>query len=469
MKTRRVVTAIATILAVLVLLTGCSSVSALIKANMSGLPYWYYMPDSGAGKGNTGIVAEGSASTERQAELLAYTDLLNKLSARTGTEFGQEAYRELSVMGTLSQFGLYMNDSFSEVASDGSYHYYIHAIADASILEAATTDEYRKKASVSGEIESLVLEGDAYVKSGHEFKAVKNYMKAMAMGLGMEDVPDEYSYDALYPVVYELLQAMNISIISARPEEAVCVVGVSRKGMFASSVVEGAGIMATYTAVDIRGTVYSDSFTYISGEDGTFTFNSINNSILRSGSILFSLNLSEEIADLEKLAPGERTTQLKQLIESKSVRFDYAKTYQSGNIAVSVIEHDELGYVTGVRDMTDYLTGKFKADGADALAFYATLDDEEDISYEFNHSGNKAEYLLVIRIGVVDIVDSRTGIVAANAEGLATLFRCSDEKVEYQSEVLNASSFASTEEEAVEGAFMNLADIAYTLVKAQYV
>ena len=64
MKTRRVVTAIATILAVLVLLTGCSSVSALIKANMSGLPYWYYMPDSGAGKGNTGIVAEGSASRQ---------------------------------------------------------------------------------------------------------------------------------------------------------------------------------------------------------------------------------------------------------------------------------------------------------------------------------------------------------------------------------------------------------------------
>jgi len=469
MRIRRVVPAIAVILASMVLLTGCSSISALIKANMSGLPYWYYMPDSRAGKGNTGIVAEGMASTLRQAELLAYTDLLNKLSARTGTEFGQEAYRELSVMGTLNQFGLSIEDSYSTVTSEGYYQYYIHAIADASILEEATTDEYRRKASLSGEIESLVLQGDAYVKSGREFKAVKNYMKAMAMGLELDDVSDEYSYDALYPVVMELLQAMNVSIISARPEEAMCVVGVSRKGMFASSAVVGAGIMATYTAVDTRGTVYSDSFTYITGEGGTFTFNSINNSILRSGSILFSLNLSDEIADLEKMAPGERTTELRQLIESKSVKFDYAKTYRSGSIAVSVVEHDAIGYVTGVRDMTDYLTEKFTSDGADALAFYATLDDEEDISYEFNHSGKTAAYLLVIRIGVVDIVESKTGIVAANAEGLATLFRCSDEHVEYQSEILNASSFASTEEEAVEGAFRSLADIAYTLVKAQYV
>jgi len=469
MTRRRIVPAIAALLSLMVLLTGCSSISALFKSNMSGLPYWYYMPDSGAGKGNTGIVAEGTAGTERQAELMAYMDLLEKLSARTGYEFGQEAYRELSVMGTLNQFGLFIEDSYSTVAPDGTYQYYIHAVADASILDEATTEEYKEKSALSGELVELVQEGDAYVKSGREFKAVKNYMKAMAMGLELDDVGDDYSFDELYPVVVELLQAMNVSIISERPEEAVCVVGVSRKGMFASSAVEGAEIRAAYTAVDTRGTVYADSFTYISGADGTFTFNSINNSILRSGSIMFSLNLSDEIAALEKLAPGERTAQLRNLIESKSVKFDYAMTYRSGNIAVTVVEHDELGYVTGVRDITDYLTAKFRADGADADSFYATLDDESDISYEFNHSGRAAAYLLVIRTGVVDIVDSKTGIVAANVEGLATLFRCSDEQVMYQSEILNASSFAETAEEAVSGAFRSLADVAYTLVKAQYV
>ena len=469
MERRRIVPAIAALLSLLVLMTGCSSVSALIKSNMSGLPYWYYMPDSGAGKGNTGIVAEGTANTQRQAELLAYTDLLDKLSARTGYEFGQEAYRELSVMGTLNQFGLFIEDSYSAAASDGTYQYYIHAVADASILEAATTAEYKEKAALSGELEKLVLEGDAYVKSGREFKAVKNYMKAMAMGLVLDDVSDDYSFDELYPVVIELLQAMNVSIIAETPEAAVCVVGVSRKGLFASSVVEGAEIRASYSAVDTRGTVYADSFTYISGADGTFTFNSINNSILRSGSILFSLNLSDEIEALEKLAPGERTAQLRALIESKSVTFDYAMKYQSGSIAVAAVEHDGLGYVTGVRDITDYLTAKFRSDGADAAAFYTTLDDESDISYEFNHSGKSAGYLLVIRTGVVDIVDSKTGIVVANVEGLATLYRCSDEHVMYQSEILNASSFAETEEDAVSSAFRSLADVAYTLVKAQYV
>ena len=134
-----------------------------------------------------------------------------------------------------------------------------------------------------------------------------------------------------------------------------------------------------------------------------------------------------------------------------------------------MVEHDELGYVTGVSGVTEYLTAKFTTDGADAGAFYTTLDDEWDIIYEFNHCGRKADYLLVIRTGVVDIVDSRTGVVAASVEGLATLFLCSGEQVVYQSEILNASSFASTAQEAVESAFRSLADIAYTLVKAQYV
>ena len=46
---------------------------------------------------------------------------------------------------------------------------------------------------------------------------------------------------------------------------------------------------------------------------------------------------------------------------------------------------------------------------------------------------------------------------------------CADETVLYQSDVINASAFAQTEQEAVTEAFKTLSDIAYTLVKAEYV
>ena len=462
-------TFLAALVVVLCVLTGCSSISALMKANLYGMPYWYYEPDSGAGAGNTGMVAEGVGPTERQAELLSYTNLIEILSERIGYELGSEEYRELSVMGTLSDFALYIDDYHVNVASDGYYHYYIHAVMSRNLLDKATSDESKRRTALSDEILKLVTEGDAFVKTGYELKAVQNYMRAMAEGYGSDFISDEYSYEALYPVVYDLIESMNITITNARPAYAVCTVEVSRKGMFASSAVAGAEIMAEYLAVDTRGVEYDDSFVYITDASGAFTFNSINNSIIRNGSIDFSLNLSEEIDALEKVVPGEKTQHLRELIESKSVRFDYAKTFRSGSIAVTVVEHDDLGYVTGVHEITDYLTQKFVSDGAVAAAFYAELDDEYDVIYEFNHSGRKEAVMMVIRTGVVDTVLSDTGVWVANVEGLATVFRCSDEHVLYQSDVLNASSFAQTEEEAVSGAFRCLADIAYTLVKAIYV
>ena len=458
-----------TLFIVLCVFTGCSSVTSLIKANLYGMPFWYYEPDSGVGKGNTGMVAEGIGLAERQAELLAYTNLIEILSDRIGYELGSEAYRELSVMGTLSDFALHIEDYHVASGSDGNYHYYIHAIMDRELLDKATSDESKRRTALSEEIASLVTQGDSYVKTGYELKAVQNYMRAMAAGYESDFISDDYSYDELYPVVYELLQGMNISITNARPSDAVCTVAVSRKGMFASSAVVGAEIMAEYVAVDTRGAEYDDSFVYISDEGGTFTFNSINNSILRKGSIEFSLNLADELAALEKVAPGEKTQALKDLVASKNVSFDYAKAYRSGSIAVAVIEHDDLGYVTGVKEITDYLTDKFVSDGAAAAAFYAELDDEEDVIYEFNHSGRKETVMIVIRTGVVDKVQSRLGLYVASVEGLVTVFRCSDEQILYQSDVLNASAFAETGEDAVSDAFKCLADIAYSLVKAIYV
>ena len=58
---------------------------------------------------------------------------------------------------------------------------------------------------------------------------------------------------------------------------------------------------------------------------------------------------------------------------------------------------------------------------------------------------------------------------AASAEGLVTLFLSSSEAVLYQSDVINASAFEETEDDAVTSAFKTLVDIAYTLVKAEYV
>ncbi len=456
------------LLASLLLLAGCTSIGAVLRANISGMPFWYYEPQMNIGSGRVGMVGEGSASTERQAELLAYSDVINKLSERLGYELSQESYRELSVLGTITEFGLSVDDTFRNT-QEGRYQVYLHVSMDRNLIESATSDETKRRESLTKTVTQLVLQGDEYVKSGSETKAVSNYIKAMTLSYNEDYISSEYRYDELYPVVLELLENISISISSTRADIASCEITIVRRGSFASSAVTAAEVLSSYQAEDTRGKIYDDYFVYVTDTSGQFVFNPINAAIVRNGSVKFELNLSSEIDALEAVAGAEKVSELRSLVESKSVLFEYSKAYFLGSIAVAVIEHDNLGYVTGVKDITDYMAKKMADDGAQASSFYAELDEEEDVLYEFTHSDRTESCLLVIRVGRTEHVSSRIGMEVVGAEGIVTLFDRDSEVPLYRSDIIYSSAFADTYEEALQGAFRKLADIAYTLVKAVYV
>lgn len=467
-KRSRSVSILIALFLALVLLSGCSSVRAVLKSNISGIPYWYYEPQMRIAKGKIGMTGEGSASTQRQAELIAYNDVIEKLAERIGSEIGQESYRELSVLGTISEYGLVLEDSYVNT-QEGMYNVFLHVSIDQSLLDKATTDETKRRESVTNQVSDLILKGDEYVRSGNEIRAVSNYMKAMALSEGKDYIVSEYKFKELYPVVLQLLKGVTLTIISSRTDVVSCVVSITRKGTFVSSAVASAEVLASYQAEDVRGEVYNDSFVYVSDENGQFVFNPINDSILRKGVVLFELNLAKELKALEDAVGPENVEELRTLIDSKTIGFEYDKQYSMGSIAVAVIEHDNLGYVTGVKDITDYVASRLTGDDAEAASFYAELDDQDDVYYEFLHSDRTEDCLLVMRIGLTNHVSSRNGFEVAGAEGIFYLYVRGKEEPVYTSDVIYSSAFADTYKEAVQGAFKALADIAYSLVKAVYV
>ena len=452
----------------LVLLAGCSSVRAVLKSNLSGIPYWYYEPQMGIAKGKVGMIGEGSASTQRQAELIAYNNVIERLSERIGSEIGQEAYRELSVLGTISEYGLVLEDSYVNTA-ESMYNVFLHVSIDQSLLDKATTDETKRRESITHQVSDLIVKGDEFVRNGNEIRAVSNYMKAMALSEGKDYIDSEYQFKELYPVVLQLLKGVTLTIVSSRTDVVSCVVSITRKGTFVSSSVASAEVLASYQAEDVKGVIYNDSFVYVSDENGMFVFNPINDSILRKGVVRFELNLSRELKALEDAVGSENVEDLRALIDSKTISFEYDKQYSMGSIAVAVIEHDNLGYVTGVRNITDYMTSRLISDEAKAYEFYAELDDQDDVFYEFLHSDRTENCLLVMRIGITNHVSSRNGFEVVGAEGIFYLFERGKDEPVYTSDVIYSSAFADTYTEAAQDAFKALADIAYSLVKAVYV
>ncbi|MCQ2413137.1 MAG: hypothetical protein MJ057_09325 [Sphaerochaetaceae bacterium] len=460
--------AIALILLFLLILCSCSSIGALLRSNISGLPYWYYSPEMGIGRSKTALVGEGKASTQRQATLLAYADVVQTLSDMLGYDLGQEVYRELSVLGTITEFGLEIQDEFS-MTQDGEVSVYLHAVMDEALIDQATTAERKRRAETARTVESLVLSGDDFIKSGQELRAIRNYLQAMAISYGLDYIDAEYSFDSLYDVVVDLLDSITLSLVSGRPANATCTISLQRKGTFLSAAVTSAEILATFDAVDTKGVIYEDSFVFVTDQNGLFTFNTINDALVRTGTVVFSLNLGDELDVLLQSTDAAKAQVLKDLADAKKVSFDYSRVYSRGDIAVSVIEHDTLGYVTGVTDTTDYLVEKFTSDGAKANSYYAQLDDEEDVLYDFQHSDRTEACIAIIRVGQTTRVDSNTGNVYVGVEGLATLFDCRTSAVLYKSDVIYGGAFAPSYDEAVQQAFRKLADIAYSLLKVAYV
>ena len=225
----------------LVLLAGCSSVRAVLKSNLSGIPYWYYEPQMGIAKGKVGMIGEGSASTQRQAELIAYNNVIERLSEKIGSEIGQEAYRELSVLGTISEYGLVLEDSYVNTA-EGMYNVFLHVSIDQSLLDKATTDETKRRESITHQVSDLIVKGDEFVRNGNEIRAVSNYMKAMALSEGKDYIDSEYQFKELYPVVLQLLKGVTLTIVSSRTDVVSCVVSITRKGTFVSSSVASAEV-----------------------------------------------------------------------------------------------------------------------------------------------------------------------------------------------------------------------------------
>lgn len=469
-KVAKLLTTFTIIFLILVCLTGCSTVKAWVRSSVSGLPFWVYNAQFGAGSSKVGFVGQGKASSERQAELLAYTDILNQLSSYLGVELGTEQYRELSVLGTITEFNLFVNDTTSDY-QEGETVVYVRVVADASLLRKASSEETIRRSETAEQVESLILKGDEYIKAGQDTKGLSCYLQSMALSYGQDYIKEEYSYSIICEEVKKVLDSISITLVAQNPDAATCTVQVTRKSVLVKSQVKAAEVKATYEAVDVTGQRYSDSFMYSSDDAGNVQFNPLNFTMVRKGEVHFSLDFDDELQALEASTDVKTAQQLRTLVESKAVSFVYDRKYTLGSIAVAILEHDANGYVTGNKDTADYVVFCLTTDGAEAKAYYALSDQEADVLYDYVQTGGQGDCLLVCRFGQTNTIESSNGYFVT-VQGTAALYSTDLSKgiqTFYESDIIYATGTADTQQEAISQAYLKLADVIHSLLKAVYV
>ncbi|MFA7642372.1 MAG: hypothetical protein WCY74_03745, partial [Sphaerochaetaceae bacterium] len=69
-------------LLLMIIFTGCSSLSTWVKSNLEGVPVWVFEPQ--VGRNQTAFVGEGRATAENRARVLAYESILTEISTYIG-------------------------------------------------------------------------------------------------------------------------------------------------------------------------------------------------------------------------------------------------------------------------------------------------------------------------------------------------------------------------------------------------
>jgi len=454
---------------ILFLLSSCVTAGAVIRSNFEGRPVWYYIPESQVRKGRTVFMGEGRATNERQARLLAFSNLFENIEFYFGTELEDEYYRELTVLQTIGDYDLSVSDSDVSY-ENGSYTVLLRATANTELIEKSRTESALNRQVILDQIYKLTAEGVEYMKSSMDLSAARKYMEAMLLAWNNKDVKEAYSFDSLLDECVRILDSVELNISSVDSKKATCLVSVFIKEGKLTSLVPSCSVIAKYHARSIDGKAYEDSFSFRTSEDGSFVFRPLNYSLERKGTVVLSLDVEDCIVALEKKAGKEAVSKLRSAFEAKKVSFDYEFEYTDKTVGLVMMDFDISGEQMGNEFSGNYFKQKFDEAGIRfvELTYDNSLENPE-ILKKYKESFADPGYLFISRIAVTDSIESKTGESIVSCEGSFSIYDTTVKDPIKGSEMIYSTAFGETQLEAQQKAFMNLADLFFSFLRSVYV
>lgn len=432
------------------------------------VPDWFEEPQKSARWNTTAFVGKGVSVSKRQAELLSYTELCSGISDYTGSELGEIDYREISTKGTLDEYGLKITKTF--VTYNGAtYAYYILAVAENDALashRSAGVVEYYNKLE---RIESSILSGDQCMIAGDYVGAIRNYIDSMCVSYGMSGVDDEYSFDAIFSEIKSVLSIMYFSVRNQRQNTGdIQMVMRIDEGVIPYNI-PGSEVAVKYSVTDVKGSEYFEQYVMVTDSKGRVTFSPQSFGVASGSTVSFSLNLDSDIEKLRKVN-ASAAEELKQMADSCTYSYTYTTDYSMGPVLIAGLDYGINGDFFESHISTEYLVGQFSHNGAVSSSYFVTSDmTDEEILKEAQENYRGFGCLLVVRIAVTGTIDSSTGTVIAFAEGNAKLLRISDGAVLYETEIINSNGIGESREEAYADAFRTVSEVAYNIIRTEYV
>lgn len=452
------------VLSVLFILAVCTCCTTTGTAS-SFSPVSLYRYDQETSSERVIFIGESQSENQRQAELLAYTDLHNKLYKYLGLDSLPESYRELSTTGEIKSYNLIVEDIKTNYR-EGVYTVAVVAGASKELLSQDRSPDSQKEEEIAGQVESLILAGDECMKNNNDVEGLKYYLKSMQLSYGLTLIKEEYSFATMLEEVLNVIDAIDLEISKTDPIEATCTISVTRHDSIISSKIKNGNIKAKFTSKDAMGESYTDSFVYTTNKRGMIHYKPQTYNMARYGIVTFVMDIEEEIEAIRSLSATSASA-LSEALNKKAVRFGYSRRYSGDPIGINTQCFGAMGQYLDSKELDGYITENFIPVGARIYVLESVEEESEfEMLQRFRKMYPEAGYLVDLKVGISEEKETKLGISSVSTEGTVVVYDLKNDSIVYDSGISYANGFGNTMEEAREKAFVNFVSMMYTLLGA---
>jgi len=362
---------------IILLLSGCTSLSSWLRSNIEGVPVWVYEPQ--VGRNQLAYVGIGQANTEARARILSYESILSQLSSYIGEDVSTQHFRELSSGESIDVYRLNITQEFVKREQNSTTVFFL-AVADRARLDTARTVAEKILLEQQQQISQLVASAAEAFRQNRDIDAAELYLEAALIAASMPAERGVSLYATNLGRAEKIINDLTISVSRGDPTIPTTVVIVRRGRRTLSPKVVNARVLASTQARNGLGEPYADSQMFYTDGSGQFSYFAQNPGISGAGAVYFTIGLDAALRALSTV-DLEKATAIQNELEAKTVSFSYRRISPRGELGIvaALMEYSIDGVLLESTTATDMLIREYSYDGLRVVSAMtqANIDDEE--------------------------------------------------------------------------------------------
>ena len=450
------------IIVVLVLFSGCSSLSTWVRSNLEGVPVWVYEPQ--VSRNQMAFVGRGNADNETRARVLAYESILVEISEFIGRDVTDQHIAELSMRNAIDEYRLRITQEFVKFEAD-SFTVFFLAVADSDVIQRTRSEAEVLLLEQQRQIDLLNQQASQAFRDNRDTVDLERYVQIASIAASMPVDRGERQYADAIQRIQNIVRPLNLSVTAGDPAIPTTVVTLRRGTRALSPRVAGAPIAAYSDARDGLGEVYRDKQRFVTDASGQIIYTSSNPTITGRGQITFGLDLQRTLQPLQAI-DVEVYEQLVALLQNAQVHYPYQRVslIQSQITIVALSEYT----LQGERLNTDSAAARLASElGRDdmrvQIAQAPAVDDDEDLMPVLRQQFPTYAAIMYGNVGVSHVQRTSRG-VAVTVTGETSFINLARGTVIGRTGTVHANAIASTEQEAQMEAFSRFGAVSASLL-----